>query len=83
MSTTVKNGDTLMKVTVIKVEKSDSENMGKAPLDTWELDIKNEPIDESKAIKSDIQIHILPDLFQKDLRKILQLLMKQRKKVSS
>ena len=45
MSTTVKNCDTLMNVTVIEVEKSDSDNVGNAPLETWELDIKNESLE--------------------------------------
>ena len=36
MSTTVKESDTLMKVTDIKVETSDSENMAEVPVEALE-----------------------------------------------
>ena len=67
MSTTATECDTVMKLADIKVEKSESENVAETPLDALELDLKNEPLDENKAIEFDMQNDSFQERFEENI----------------
>ena len=63
MSTTFKVSDTMMKVTDIKEENNDSDDVSEIPQEALESDTKQGSINENEVLDSEIQNTIPSGLF--------------------